>query len=469
MDKGVSRARLAQRPKNSFLWSFQSSFCPVPTLTPPLHTALREAVATRFGQPLRYPSHCDALETELARTAAAGGRRLSPSTLRRFFGLVGKEGGYHLHTLDTLARYAGHADFVAFGRAVAGLAQAATAAPASDFPADIPELLAMAQLAPPERLLLGYFLGRVTRPARPGGAAAPLALRLAAHPAGQEFFVESFVDLVHLNGAYGEVLRAYLRHKRTPEAQLFGHGTLFLGEFLAENEAAWQARLPQLLALPVPAAAHAFPRGRRAFAEIVAAWHAAPAAELPPGLLPRLRQEAAAVPRAAACGPPLPAFYNQFPAGYHFFVAEALFLTGQFAALAEWVDATNAAFPELAVLEMNVYNELLSAFLAVARLRTGQPAPACAPTRLHLLAQLETHHWLLDYYQVHIDLVGLHLAALAADAPAVAQLHQRVAEYAATHQMPFFRRVAERVVLTGHSACVGPAVRAAATAAPAAA
>jgi hypothetical protein len=409
-----------------------------------LHTALREAVATRFGQPLRYPSHCDALETELARTAGTGGRRLSPSTLRRFFGLVENEGGFHLHTLDTLARYAGHADFAAFGHAVAGLAQADTA---TDFPTDIPELLAMARLALPERLLLGYFLGRVTRPARPGGAAAPLALRLAAHPAGQEFFVESFVDLAHLNGAYGDVLREYLRHKHTPEAQLFGHGTLFLGEFLAEDEAAWQARLPQLLALPVPAVAHAFPRGRRAFAEIVAAWHEAPDAELPPQLLLRLRREAAEVPRAPAeAGPPLPAFYNLFPAGYHFFVAEALFLTGQFAALAGWIDDTNAAFPELAALELNVYNELLRAFRTVARLRIGQPASALAPVQTHLLAQLETHHWLLDYYQVHFALVDLHLAALSADAPAVARLQQRVADYASVHQAPFFRRVAERVL-----------------------
>ena len=455
MDKGARRADTIAKAKKFFSLMASTQRYPVPALIPPLHTALREAVATRFGQPLRNPSHCDALEAELAKTTVAGGR-LSPSTLRRFFGLVEKEGGYHLHTLDTLARYAGHADFAAFGQVLAGLARAATAAP--DFPTDIPELLAMARLAPPERLLLGYFLGRVTRPVQPGGAAAPLALRLAAHPAGQEFFVESFVDLAHLNGSYGEVLREYLRHKLTPEAQLFGHGTLFLGDFLAEDEAAWRARLPLLLALPVPPATHAFPRGRRAFAEIVAAWHDAPEAALPPALLLRLRREAAAVPHAAAApGPPLPAFYNLFPAGYHFFVAEGLFLTAQFVALAEWIDDTNAAFPELAALEMNVYNELLRAFLAVARLRTGQPAPVIAPAQTHLLAQLETHHWLLDYYQVHIDLVDLYLATMAANAPAAVRLHQRVAQYAATHQAPFFWRVAERVALPTAGATAGPA------------
>ena len=416
-------------------------FLKVPIIPQPLHTALREAVATRFGQPLRYPSHCDALEAELLKAADTGGRRLSPSTLRRFFGLVEKDGGYHLHTLDTLARYAGYASFEAFGGAVAGLATAA--APATGSPTDIPELLAMAQLGQHERLLLGYFLGRVTRPPTPDGSAAPLALRLAAHPAGQEFFVESFVDLAHLNGAYGEVVVEYLRHKRTPEAQVFGQALLFLGEFLAEDEAAWRTRLRHLCALSVPAATHAFPRGRRAFAEIVAAWHDAPDQPLPGPLLARLRQEATALPRHAAPVPPLPAFYNRFPAGYHFFVAEALFLTSQFEALLDWVEFTENEFPELVHLEQNVFNELLRAFAVVALLRTGRIM--VRGLSASLLFQLETHSWLLDYYQVHIGLVELHVAVLNGAAAEVVRLRRQVVEFAVRHRMPFFGRLAERI------------------------
>ena len=414
----------------------------MPVLTAPLHTALREAVATRFGQPLRYPSHCDALEAELLKAAVTGGRRLSPSTLRRFFGLVEKDGGYHLHTLDTLARYAGHATFEAFGQAVAGLITAETVVA---YPTDIPELLAMERLAYPERLLLGYFLGRVTRPLAPDGPAAPLALRLAAHPAGQEFFVESFVDLAHLTGAYGEVVTEYLRHKATDEAQLFGHGTLFLGEFLAGDAPAWRNRLRQLLALPVPAAAHAFPRGRRAFAEIVAVWHDAPAAPLPAVLLARLRREAVAVPRTVSPVPSLPAFYNLFPAGFHFFVAEALFLTSQFSDLLEWLEFIGAEFPELSKLDHNVYNELLRGFHTVALLRTGH-APVSYPDS-SLLFHLETHGWLLDYYQVHMRLVELHVAAVGgATASEVEQLRSQVVAFASRYRMPFFGRLAGAIV-----------------------
>lgn len=405
----------------------------MPHLPPPIHTALREAVAARFGQPVRYPSHCDALEAELQKTAATNGRRLSPSTLRRFFGLVEKEGGYHLHTLDTLARYAGHADFAAFGHAVAGLTSAADATAAL---IDIPGLLGMQRLTYAERLLLGYFLGRVTRPASPLAPAVPLALRLAAHPAGQEFFVESFVDLAHLTGSYGEVLATYLRHKATPEAQLFGHSTLFLREFLAQDEPAWHTRLRHIRSLSVPPSTHPFPLGRRAFAELMAAWH-----ERQPlaTLLPKFRQEASGLSPSTAPTSALPAFYNLFPAGYHFFVAEALFLTAQFTDLLDWLADTRLAFPKLTTLEGNVYNELLRTFHTVALARTGHPT-AQLPDWQALFTP-ETHSWLLDYYQVHFMLADLHIAATQGQP--LEPWQARVNDFADAHQMPFYRHVAQ--------------------------
>lgn len=202
--------------------------------------------------------------------------------------------------------------------------------------------------------------------------------------------MESFVDLVYCIGACGEIVTECLRHKVTGEAQLFGHGTLFLAEFLAEDALAQRARLRQLLAVPVPAAVRDFPRGRRAFAERMTAWYDAPNQPLPPRLLACLRREAADVPGAG--GPLLPVFYNFFPVGYHFFVAEGLFLTGQFVALFEWLELTEAAFLELTGLDHNVYNELLRAFRAVALLRTGRFLVRAPNT--DLLFQLEAHGWL---------------------------------------------------------------------------
>ena len=255
--------------------------------------------------------------------------------------------------------------------------------------------------------------------------------------------MESFVDLAHLNGAYGQVLAEYLAHKHTVEAQLFGHGTLFLGEFLAEQEGAWRARLRQLKNLKVPADVHAFPCGRKAFADLMVAWHDASEPEEAAALLARLRQEAAEVPRPVAPPQPLPAFYNFFPAGYHFFVAEALFLTGQFEALHGWLEFTRGEFPELATLELNVYNELLRAFDAVTRLRTGRPAVPDLPAPA--LSLLESHNWLLNYYQVHMALAALHVASLAGDTVLAAQLRAQVAAYAAKHHFPFFNRIARQI------------------------
>jgi hypothetical protein len=163
---------------------------------------------------------------------------------------------------------------------------------------------------------------------------------------------------------------------------------------------------------------------------------------VPATLLARLHQEAATVPRTLVPPAPLPAFYNLFPAGYHFLIAEGLFLTGQFPALLDWLALTNRAFPELPWLETNVFDQLMRAFQAVAELRTGLIS-ARAP-HLHLLFNLETNSWLLDYFQVHIWLVELHFAA-GTNTTEETRLRSHIKEFAALHGMPFFEEVARRI------------------------
>lgn len=408
----------------------------MPVISTTQQAALCMAVASRFGQPIRYPSHCEALEAAIALAQPQGGRP-SANTLRRFFGLVKKTGGYHLHTLDALAHYAGYADFADFTNTT--FTASATPGPV----ADIPELLAMPRLNHAERLLLGYFLGQITR--TNDFTPNPLALRLAAHPAGQEYFVESYVDLAHLNGAYGQVVAEYLRHKTTPEAQLYGHSVLLLGEFLAGRTAAWQMRLPLLLALPVPPDTHSFPRGRRAFAEIVAAWHTNPAQPLPAGLWQRLHADSTLISRPSVDASCLPAFYNYFPAGFHFLVAEAFFLTNQYTALGEWITFTLTDFPELHNYEHNVFNELLRAFRAVAAMHAGQPV-AWTPTALATV--LATHEWLRDYYQIHYLLIELYFATTAPiDSAYRKELQEQIQAFATARRMPFFAETATRIAM----------------------
>lgn len=120
-----------------------------------------------------------------------------------------------------------------------------------------------------------------------------------------------------------------------------------------------------------------------------------------------------------------------------------MFLTSQFEVLHGWLEFTQGEFPELATLEPNVYNELLRAFAAVARLRTGRPVGLGLPAQS--VSRPESHSWLLDYYQVHLVLVKLHVAAFAGDAVQAAQLRAQVAEFAAEHHFPFFGRLARQI------------------------
>ena len=126
-------------------------------------------------------------------------------------------------------------------------------------------------------------------------------------------------------------------------------------------------------------------------------------------------------------------------------MAEALFLTSQFSDLLEWLEFIEVEFPELSKLDHNVYNELLRGFHTVALLRIGH-APVSYPNS-SLLFQLETHGWLLDYYQVHMRLVELHVAAVGgATASEVEQLRSQVVAFASHYRMPFFGRLAGAIV-----------------------
>ncbi|GAA3926207.1 hypothetical protein [Hymenobacter algoricola] len=407
---------------------------------PELLAVLRTAVADKLGRPLTDFGNCDLLVKTLAQALPHRGGR-GRATILRFFGLVSSMATPTRHTLDTLAAYAGFLDFATFSRVQLPPSAAAPAA------ADALVLLTGATYA--ESLLRGYALGQSTRPATPDGRASALALALAADPAGQEYFVESFVDLAYLNGAYGEVVLEYLRHATASQALIFGYSTLFLGAFLAQDEPAWRARLTQLEAVRVPPSLHPFPRGRRAFALLLAAWYDAPAAGLPAELLARIHQQAPTGSWAVGTTE-LPAFYNYFPAGYHFLVAEALFLTGQYAPLHAWLTLTYRQFPELEQPGRTVYHDLLQAFRAVAARHGAGPsaAPLSLPARQS--AEASTHAWLWDYYQVHWSLAELYFAvADLPSGPDVAARCEQIREFAVARRMPFFNRVAQQILTAG--------------------
>lgn len=403
----------------------------------PVHLeALRQEVAKRFGRPISTNTDC----SELARAMnAASGSSLSRTLLRRFF--LNRERSFFRNTLDKLAAYAAGCDFLYFCRLLA-------AGSAADAPTQVVEPIML--LGPTYALSLqqGYVLGMRTRPGSPAEAAEAQALAQAANPAGQKLFVESFVDLAHVTGAYGTVVEKYLDHAAGWDKQIFGYSVLFLSAFLAEDKPLWQRRLGQLRAVPVPHGLHPFPMGRRAFALLMADWAQRPAKPLSASALEALRQEARTCAVAEAdAGYPM--FYNYFPAGYHFMVAEALFLSGRFASLTQWLATTDELLGRVAYQSKNnVFREVLEAFRAVAYLYNGAPAEAMPYYQaLKPSVTVADNRWLWDYYQVYLWLTDLHFAAKSDGlSPNLTAAHHRIELFAQERNMPFFRNVACRIV-----------------------
>ena len=76
-----------------------------------LRAHLRQRVADTFGTALHYPREADALAADVLRRT---GQRLSPSTLKRFLGLVTADALPSRFTLDVLSAYVGATSWEAF-------------------------------------------------------------------------------------------------------------------------------------------------------------------------------------------------------------------------------------------------------------------------------------------------------------------------------------------------------------------
>ncbi len=162
----------------------------------------------------------------------------------------------------------------------------------------------------------------------------------------------------------------------------------------------------------------------------------------PPVDLAGLVAQGRQVPRDSAQAADFPATYHLFPAGFHYYVAEGLFLTERWQDLLDWYTETEHQYPELTTLTGNVFNELRRAFRVAALARVGRKSEArAARTGLQLTKLLATYEWFGDYYAVFDWLAEL------ATRPTVARraaLLDEITDFAARRQMPLFRTLARR-------------------------
>lgn len=81
--------------------------------------------------------------------------------------------------------------------------------------------------------------------------------------AGQKQFFEWYVDTNYLINNYVYRIREYLEHKRTKEAQLFGHGILFLAGFYGMDAGECREQIRYLNEMEPDPSIHPWPIGRK--------------------------------------------------------------------------------------------------------------------------------------------------------------------------------------------------------------
>lgn len=357
--------------------------------------------------------------------------RVAHNPIVRFFDEVNPTPNPHQNTLEALARYAGYCGgFPEFQ---------------AEF--ELRQQPAIAGENRPARLRQAYVELKKVRRGNPDGPAPARVLALLRTGTGMNDFAKAFVDLAYLNGYYGELVEHLVARSNSSFSLIFEHGLLFLRAWLAENEPQWREYLAKLLDEHPQDSLHHFPRGRRAFARILGTcYNEARGSSSLTEVLAAMEKQPLPGPNVAA-GRELPAFYNYFPAGYHFQITEALFLAGEYDALSRWVGLTKDYLARMDYSpRQNVFCELLEAFEAVALLRTGQVEQAEAVFQgLRPSTDEDDNKWLWDYYQIHWWLSELHFASARLDVRRQQELRMAIARFARQKRMLFFERLSATI------------------------
>ena len=289
----------------------------MPTISRELQAALQNEVIVTYQK--RNRSSQKATANQLAiYFSSRHTPRLSEATIHRFFN-VDAPTTPGSHTLDTIAQYAGFRDLADF---------------AHYFEEQNDMLLRGNRL---ERL--GQSYGLMQRFRNETSEVLASSLRTAAQavgtPNGQNDWIQAWVDLAHLPGYFGKLLESYSEANQSPEAQVFAGGLRYLKSLLTLNHPERTRQAHALQSLDPRLSTPPFVLGRWAFARLME--RAFEDSSVLTDAEFDLLRERAPVPVAAVGAASRPAAYNYFPAGYHFLVAEALYLSQQWVALAAWL------------------------------------------------------------------------------------------------------------------------------------
>ena len=372
--------------------------------------------------PREWPTlHLIATEMEGYRAAPA-----ARESVKRFITGVTARPGLE-GVLDPLAKYAGFVDY-------------------QTFVASCSHEIATRSMDRTERLNWAYRQAMLLRSAKGTNQQRLLAevQAMMTQPMWQNDWLLAFVDLAHLPGYYGELVAACEEQGAIAEP-LFATALLYLRAWQQADPSGCKQYADKINSDQLRNSASPFLRGRVAFVEWGEYLRLRPE-PLAATILQRMRDEAPAYPP----GPQnmqRPAFYNYFPAGYHFLVAETLFVNGQWEALRTWLEETEAYLARLNFQPVsNVFVEVLAIWQSVAFLLTGDTVAAhSAWEKLRPSLTNLDNCWLWDYYEVYWWLADLRFAVAGLSSSKQEEVRGRIADFAKQCQMPFFKQMEEQI------------------------
>ncbi len=403
----------------------QAEELPIDAIQKALKAAVRSAYARKYPN-TRLPVAVNALVKEFGAMVKPL-TRLGQRTVERFFGDIGKS---NRGTLDTLAQYAGFANFSVFAAAK----RWELAAQATDRTA---------------RMQWAFGQLRELRECTGSELRARLAETqvLLTQPLWQTDWLQSFVDLAYLSSGYYGTLVAACYEQGGSIDPLFCPSLLYLRAWVQNDRPGCLHYAERVAWQYLRYSASPFLMGRVAFVELAEYFYLHPQPLAAAGLQV-WRERAPAYPPSSLYVP-RPKFYNYFPAGYHFLVAEALFLHGQWQALAIWLAETATYLTRLEFETAgNVFGEVLAIWQAVALLRIGNlTAAQVAFKQLQPPIKTPENRWLWDYYEVYWWLADLQFAVVRVSASNHEVLRDQINRFANQYQMPFFKQMEQRISL----------------------
>lgn len=225
--------------------------------------ALITEVEKVFGRSVNQYADCIGLAVWLEEQTS---HHISSQTLRRFFGLIQSTSTPSLFTLNTLSISCGFADWNHF-------LERKHQKDILDEKAEDASLLAQCDviesfftIQTTEWKDNNFFkaIRQITKRIHDNPALADMLWnKLAKLPTAQQWLFEYSSDMSALAGSYRKGITAYLRNKKTHEAQVFGHCLLFLGDYLSENRTGFEAQYKKISSLPLNAEIHSLPLARQ--------------------------------------------------------------------------------------------------------------------------------------------------------------------------------------------------------------